>query len=315
MRTLILFVVFFGTVFVVLGVFVFVSRRRLEEVAALRQRMGGSAAQADVNILRDIRKSAVPIIDRLLSGQSITALVERAVARAGVRWSAGEFAIASTLIASIGLLVGQQFGMTAAVLIAALGLLLPTLVLRILQGRRLKRFEQQLPDAIDMIVNAMKAGFSFQAAMKFVGEEMPAPIGAEFMKFYDEQRLGLDVRNALIDLQDRMGSLDIKMFATSLLIQRETGGNLSEILTGLSTLIRDRGALYDEIETLTAEPKLTGAVLAALPVLAFLALVTLNPDMMSPMFNTDLGKRILIYAAASVVVGYVIVRRIAIIDV
>lgn len=316
MQTLILFAVFFGTVFLLLGVYVFANRRRLEAVAALRERMRGGAAYAgDLNILRDVRKSAVPFLDRFLTGQAITPLIERGIQRAGVRWSVGEFVIASALIGAIGLLVGQRWGALAAVLAGAIGLMVPTMLLAFLLKKRLKRLETQLPDALDMIVNAMRAGFSFQAAMKFVGEEMPAPVGEEFMRFYDEQRLGVDVRNALLDLQERVGSLDIKMFVTSLLIQRETGGNLAEILTGLSTLIRDRGALHDQIETLTAEPKFTGTTLAILPVIAFAAIMVLNRPMMDPMFNTDTGRNILLYAAGSVLVGYYLLRRIADVDV
>ncbi len=315
MQTLILFVVFFGTVFALVGVYVFINRRRLEAVAALRERMRGGASMADVNILRDIRKSAVPIVDRFLSGQTLTPLIERAIQRAGVRWSIGEFTIASALIGAIGLLAGQRFGGLIALLLATVGLLLPSLLLRILIGKRLRRLEVQLPDALDMIVNAMRAGFSFQAAMKFVGEEMPAPIGEEFMRFYDEQRLGVDVRHALLDLQERVGTLDIKMFVTSLIIQRETGGNLSEILMGLASLIRDRGALHDQIDTLTAEPKFTGGALAILPVLAFVALTALNPPMMAPMFDTETGRYILAYAVVSVLVGYFLLRRIADVDV
>lgn len=316
MATLILFVVFFGTVFLLVGIYGFVNRRRLETMSALRQRMSNSGgAAAELNILRDVRKSAVPFLDRFLSGQTITPLIEGTIQRAGVRWSVGEFVIASTLLGATGLLLGQQFSLPAAILLAAAGVMLPTLLLGQLKKKRLKKIEVQLPDALDMIVNAMRAGFSFQAAMKFVGEEMPAPLGEEFMRFYEEQRLGMDVRNALLDLQERVGSLDVKMFVTSLLIQRETGGNLSEILTSLSTLIRDRGALHDHIDTLTAEPKFTGLALSALPVLAFIAYSVLNPSMMQPMYTTDLGRNILLYTVSSVVVGYWLLRRMADVDV
>lgn len=314
MQMLVLFAVFFGTALLLLGLYVYVNRRRLEATAALKARLTPGAPPADVNILRDIRKSAVPLLDRLLSGRSLTVFIERAIERSGMRWTVGEFAIASALIASMGLLVGQRFGVVVAIAAATVGLLLPTILLQVQRRRRVARLEEQLPEAIDMIVNAMRAGFSFQAAMKFVGEEMPAPIGEEFSTFYDEQRLGLDVRDALQDLQDRIGTLDIKMFVTSLLIQRETGGNLSEILTGLSTLIRDRAALHDQIETLTAEPKLTGTALASLPLLAFAAIMLLNRPMMEPMFSTDLGRYTLVFAVGALVFGFVLIRRIARID-
>jgi tight adherence protein B len=314
MQTVVLFLVFFGTTLVVLGVYVFANRRRLEATATLKARIGASTSKKSVHILRDLRKSAVPFLDQVLTGRSVTVLIERAIERAGLHWTVGEFTIASALLASMGLLAGQTLGLVPAVAAATVGLLLPTLLVWIQRRRRLARLEQQLPEAIDMIVNAMRAGFSFQAAMKFVGEEMAAPIGEEFATFYDEQRLGLDVRDALLDLQERVDTLDIKMFVTSLLIQRETGGNLGEILTGLSTLIRDRAALRDQIDTLTAEPKLTGNALALLPLLAFGVIMVLNRPMMQPMFDTDTGRYTLIFAAGMLTVGFLLIRRIARID-
>jgi tight adherence protein B len=315
MQTLVLFAVFFGTTLLLLGIYVYANRRRLEATAALKDRLTQGVIPTDVNILRDLRTSAVPMLDRLLSGRSLSVFLARAIERAGMKWTVGEFAIASVLIASMGLLAGQQFGVVVAILAATCGLLLPTMLLQLQRRRRVVRLEEQLPEAVDMIVNAMRAGFSFQAAMKFVGEEMPAPIGEEFSTFYDEQRLGLDVRDALLDLQDRINTIDIKMFVTALLIQRETGGNLSEVLTGLSALIRDRASLHDQIDTLTAEPKLTGAALASLPLLAFLAIMLLNRPMMEPMFTTDVGRYTLIAATGAVAVGFLLIRRIARIDI
>jgi tight adherence protein B len=188
---------------------------------------------------------------------------------------------------------------------------LPFFVLRKMQANRKKKFEDQLPDAIDMIVNAMRAGFSFQAALKFVGEEVPSPLGEEFTRVYDEQRLGSDTRVALLAMQERVGTLDAKMFVTSLLIQRETGGNLSEVLSGLATLVRDRGALRGQVDTLTAEPKFAGRVLALLPVVGFFALLYLNRPMMIPMLTTSTGRFILLYAAGSIAVGYFVLMKIA----
>lgn len=311
MQTLVLFLVFFGTTLVVLGVYVFANRRRLEATAALKARIGATTSGAPVRILRDMRKSAVPMLDRALHGRTVTVLIESAIERAGLHWTVGEFAIASALLASMGLLAAQSFGLPVSLAAATAGLLLPTLLVHIQRRRRVARIEAQLPEAIDMIVNAMRAGFSFQAAMKFVGEEMTPPIGEEFATFYDEQRLGLDVRDALLDLQERVDTLDIKMFVTSLLIQRETGGNLGEILTGLSTLIRDRAALRDQIDTLTAEPKLTGNALAVLPLLAFAVIMVLNRPMMQPMFDTDMGRYILMFAVGILSVGFLMIRWIA----
>lgn len=315
MQGLVLLLVFFGTAMLVLGTYAFINRRRLAAAASLRSRVGDSTPiAAPINILRDTRRSSVAPLDRLLESASVTSAVEYELRRAGATWTVGEFLLGSAVTASLLLLLGQQLGFIIAVFALFAGLAAPFALLRNMQKRRRRRFENQLPEAIDMIVNAMRAGFSFQAALKFVGDEVPAPLGDEFTRVYDEQRLGSDIRAALLSMQERIGTLDAKMFVTSLLIQRETGGNLSEVLSGLATLIRDRAALRGQVDTLTAEPKFSGRVLALLPLVGFLALYWLNKPMMEPLFNSSAGKSLMIYAVVSVMVGYVILMKIADID-
>jgi tight adherence protein B len=312
MQGLVLLLVFFGTPLLVLGTYALINRRRLAAAEVLRRRMGDSAPIAtQMNILRDDRRSSVGFIDSLLDSMKVAESLESELLRAGVKWTVGEFVLGSAVSASVFMLIGQQFGLFAAWIGAAVGAVLPFLVLRNLQSRRKRKFEEQLPDAIDMIVNAMRAGFSFQAALKFVGEEVPTPLGEEFTRVYDEQRLGADTRVALLSMQDRVGTLDAKMFVTSLLIQRETGGNLSEVLSGLATLVRDRSALRGQVDTLTAEPKFAGRVLSLLPVVGFMALLYLNRPMMLPMLTTTTGRYILLYAAGSIAVGYFVLMKIA----
>jgi tight adherence protein B len=312
MQGFVLLLVFFGTALLVLGTYALINRRRLAAAEVLRRRMGDNAPiAAQMNILRDDRRSSVGVIDTLLDSMKVAESLEYELLRAGATWTVGEFVLGSAVVASVLMLLGQQFGLLTAWIGAAVGAVLPFFVLRRMQARRKRKFEEQLPDAIDMIVNAMRAGFSFQAALKFVGEEVPTPLGEEFTRVYDEQRLGADTRVALLAMQDRVGTLDAKMFVTSLLIQRETGGNLSEVLSGLATLVRDRGALRGQVDTLTAEPKFAGRVLALLPVVGFFALLYLNRPMMIPMLTTSTGRYILLYAAGSIAVGYFVLMKIA----
>jgi tight adherence protein B len=312
MQGFVLLLVFFGTALLVLGTYALVNRRRLAAAEVLRRRMGDNAPiVTQMNLLRDRRRSTVAFVDSLLDSMRLTEALEYEMQRAGVNWTVGEFVIGSAVAASVCMLLGQQFGLLLASLGAAFGSVLPFLLIRKMQKTRKRKFEDQLPDAIDMIVNAMRAGFSFQAALKFVGEEIPEPLGVEFTRVYDEQRLGSDARVALLAMQERVGTLDAKMFVTSLLIQRETGGNLSEVLSGLATLIRDRGALRGQVDTLTAEPKFAGRVLAMLPVTGFFAILYLNRPMMMPMLTTSTGRFILLYAAGSILVGYFILMKLA----
>lgn len=312
MLGLTLLLVFFGTALLVLGTYAFINRRRLAAAEVLRKRLGDAAPVApEQKILRESHRSSVAFIDRTLESLQLTEAIEFELRRAGATWSVGEFLLGSAVAASILMLLGQQFGLIAAWIGAALGAALPFIVIRHMKRKRQHKFEEQLPDAIDMIVNAMRAGFSFQAALKFVGEEIPTPLGEEFTRVYDEQRLGSDIRHALLAMQERVGTLDAKMLVTSLLIQRETGGNLSEVLSGLASLVRDRAALRGQVETLTAEPKFAGRTLALLPVVAFFGLSYLNKGMMTPMLTTTTGRYFLLYAAASVAVGYWVLMKLA----
>jgi tight adherence protein B len=201
------------------------------------------------------------------------------------------------------------------VVFGAIGAVLPFMWIKRRQRRRLEAFQAQLPDAIDMLVSAMKAGYSFQAAMNFIGQETPAPLGPEFARFYDEQRLGIDVRSALLSLQTRVDSMDLKMFVTAVLVQRESGGNLGEVLANISDIMRERFALEGELETLTAESRLSARILAALPVLVFLGMFALNPSFMRPMLQQTAGQAMLVLALVSVGLGYLVMVRISDIDV
>jgi len=193
--------------------------------------------------------------------------------------------------------------------------MMPITLLRSKQRKRLSMFRDQLPDAIDMLVSAMKAGYSFQAAMKFIGEEVRDPLGPEFSRFYEEQRLGMEVRTALLALQGRIDSLDLKMFVTAVLIQRETGGNLSEVLGNIGTLMRERAALKADIETLTAESKLSARILSLLPVIVFILVNVISRDFMAPMLASQTGIAVLVGAAFSVMLGYWSMMKIADIDI
>lgn len=310
MRPLALFLVFAGSALLVVGLYAFANRKRLAAREALRERTVPHPPLPE-SLLRDERKSAVPLLDRVLTSHPLTPFIERQLQRAGSRFSVGEFLLGSAALAAIAWLVVEPYGVWQGVTAMIAAALLPTVGLHFMRKRRERRFETQLPEAIDMIVNAMRAGFSLQAAIRFAGEECEAPLGEEFMRFYDEQRLGVDVGTALLSMQDRVESLDLKMFVTALLIQRESGGNLTEILSGLAKIIRDREVLRGQIDTLTAEPRFTGWALSALPVIAFFAIIALNRPMMQPMFDRRDGQMLLVIAALAIVTGFITLRRMA----
>lgn len=317
MFSLVLAGVFVGTLLVVVAAYTVINRRRLVAADNLRDRLApiGPLPTGRESILKHGRTSQLEFLNRLLEGKSFATWLEGALEGAGMRLSVGEYVLLTVVAAGAGFLLGQRFDVLFSVPAAAIGALIPFLVLRHKQRSRLRRFEAALPDAIDMLVNAMKAGYSFQAAMKFIGDEMPAPLGAEFARVYDEQRLGLEVRDALVNLQNRIPTLNTKMFVTALLLQRETGGNLAEIMGNLSSLMRERVTLTGQIDTLTAEPRLSAVVLALMPPLLFLVLSSLNRDYLETLWLTGVGRVMIAYGMLSTVVGYLLLRRIGNIDV
>ncbi|HEX7018679.1 MAG TPA: type II secretion system F family protein [Gemmatimonadaceae bacterium] len=313
MTLIVLLAVFTATILLVLGLYTFINRDRLAETEATRERLRSMQMEGaeTFRIMRDERRSAVPLIDMMLRDQPLAAKMEWELTRAGLKWSVGEFVLASLLSAIAALVTLQVFGLWVAGAAMVGACFAPWFYVRRARRKRDAKMEVQLPDAVDMIVNAMRAGFSLQAAMQFVGQEHPAPLGAEFFRYSEEQRLGVDARAALLDLEDRIGSLDAKMFVTSLLIQRETGGNLTDVLSGLASLIRERIALRDRVRTLTAEPRATAILLSLLPVLLFAGLFFMKRDFMMPLLTTTTGNWVLVYAGGSVILGYAILRKMA----
>jgi tight adherence protein B len=318
-QLLLLAAVFLGTVGVLIGGYLFINRKRLSDADAamrrLRARERNTPASAR-SIIREANVSDLPALDRLLAGRGVTAFVAEQQQKAGETGTPASFLLRLGVFTLIGFALGSLYrGPIVGFLGAVIGFMIPVVLLRGKKAKRLAQFRDQLPDAIDMMISAMRAGYSFQAAMKFIGEEVNAPLGPEFTRFYEEQRLGMEVRVALLALQGRIDSIDLKMFVTAVLIQRETGGNLSEVLGNISTLMRERAALKADIETLTAESKLSARILSLLPLVVFILVNVINPDFMKPMLASTAGVIMFVSAALSVMIGYYTMMKIADIDV
>ena len=308
--------VFLGTILLVIAGYVVVNRRQLVAGDAFRARLAPAPVLGVTSsILKDERTSEILTLNRMLEGKNFTTAVATQIYRAGSKLSVGEFVLLSLVWASFGFLIGRRFDLLVAPLLAVGFGYLPYLNLKRKAAGRLKLFQAQLPEAIDMLVNAMKSGYSLQAAIKFAGDEMPQPLGPEFARVYDEQRLGMELRNALLSLQERVNTLDCKMFVTALLLQRETGGNLAEVLSNLATLMRERVGLRGQIDTLTAEPKMSAIVLALLPVGLFIIVTMANRQYMQPLWTAPMGKMLLLYAIVSIILGYIVLRKIGQIDI
>ncbi len=214
-----------------------------------------------------------------------------------------------------GLMGAVAFGMAGLHpgLIMILGLMAATLPLFWLfwrKKRRLKKFASQLPDALELIGRALRAGHSLASGFNLVASEMSEPISTEFGRIFEEQNLGIPLEEALESITDRVPNLDLRFFCTAVILQRQTGGDLAEILDKIGRLIRDRFRILGQVQALTGEGRLSGIVLLALPPVLFLAVYRLNPGYCMVLFTDEMGRKMLIGAAISQVLGALVIRKI-----
>jgi tight adherence protein B len=289
--------------------------KRLQEVTAVEEE--SDAPAAGKGILKDRKAGALAAIDRLASGSTRGTAIGRWIEQSGVK--AGFTTI--LLIALFNAIVGAVIvGLISRAwwgvpLGATIGFALPFLVLKSKRKRRLNTFEEQFPEALDLISRALKAGHAFATGLKMVADEMPEPVGPEFRKAFDEQNFGLPLKDSLDNLSQRIPSLDVRFFATAVLIQRETGGNLSEILENLAHVVRERFKILRQVRVFTAHGRLTGYVLLALPAFLAVALMFINPEHMNLLFRERMGQMMLTGALVMQMIGYVWIQQVIKIEV
>lgn len=213
-----------------------------------------------------------------------------------------------------GLAALFQAGLMPSVTLAAVGAFLPIFYIKIKKGKRIKAFEAQLGDTLIMMCNGLRSGFSFQQAMENVANDMPAPIGVEFGRVCNEIRFGATLDDALNNMVDRVKSADLMLVVSAVLIQRTTGGNLSEILSTISETIRDRIKIKGEISAITAQGRMSGMIIGALPICIAAILMIINPDYMSTFFTTTAGNIMLAVSVVMEVLGFFAIRKVVTIE-
>ncbi len=278
---------------------------RLRRLAPRRERPGPE-------LERDRRYSAIPWMDRVLRGLRLGERMEMLLYQAGLELRAGTLILLCAVFAAGGYLLGLALFhrlFPALVGFAACGPL-PLLYVLGRKRERMKAFAREFPDALDLLVSALRAGLSFSAAMQIVAEEAPEPVRGEFAVTVEEQALGLEPREALFHLTRRVDVIDLRFFVTAVLLQRETGGNLAEVLANTSALIRDRFRVLGDIRTFTAQGKLTGFILVCLPISVSLFMLVVTPDFFRPMLESHGGRVALWVAAFMQLAGIVAVRKI-----
>ena len=221
-------------------------------------------------------------------------------------------ASAATIALVVTMAVRAPWGLPAG---AIAGFLLPFGILNYKRGKRQRKFEEEFPEALDLISRALKAGHAFATGLKMVADEMAEPVGPEFRKTFDEQNFGLPLKDALDNLTQRVPIIDVRFFATAVLIQRETGGNLSEILENLAHVVRERFKILRQVRVYTAHGRMTGYVLLALPAVLCIALAFINPDHMNLLFRERMGQMLLMTAVVMQTIGFIWIRQVVKIEV
>ena len=291
---------------------------RLDEVAKGLDPEEEVKTDSKAKVLLKTREvGPIPVVDRLIGDTERGTALGRWIDQSGVKTSLSAVLLVAIICAlAVGFLVSLLFrsplGMIAG---GAAGFAIPFAVLSFKRTRRLRKFEEEFPEALDLMARALKAGHAFVTGLKMVAEEMHEPIGPEFRKTFDEQNFGLPLKDALENLTDRIPLLDVRFFATAVMIQRETGGNLSEILENLGHVVRERFKILRQVRVHTAHGRLTGYVLLALPAFLCIALTFINPDHMNLLFRESLGHMLLFAALILQFIGYVWIRQVVKIEV
>jgi tight adherence protein B len=285
---------------------------RLGEVTAT-----AADAEADgTELVKQQHEGLLPGFDRLAAGTTRGFALVRWIEQSGVQISiSGLLLMAAVCGLAVGFLSATLLRMTVGWFAAAIGFAIPFIFLKVKRTRRLRVFEEGFPEALDLVSRALKAGHAFATGLKMVADEMPEPIGPEFRKTFDEQNFGLPLKDALANLTVRIPILDVRFFSTAVLIQRETGGNLSEILENLSHVVRERFKILRQVRVYTAHGRLTGYVLLALPVFLSIALAYINPEHMQLLFTEPLGHMMLGATVIMQTIGYFWIKQVVKIEV
>jgi len=273
----------------------------------------GAAVAKRVHLERPAeRLSNVRAVQAMLSrATSVSGPLDRLVTQSGLKITVGTLVMSSVLAAVIGyglvkwLTYYTYIGLAAAPLFG----MVPYLVVRRARNKRLELFEEQFPESIGLIARALRAGHAFPTGLQMVADEIPAPVGAEFKLVYDRQNFGMSMSDALKGMAERVPILDARFFVTAVLTQRETGGNLSEVLDNLAYVIRERFKVKRQVRVVTAHGRITGWILAALPPALALILCFVSPEHMKTMVTDPLGIKMLVAGGTMQAIGTVIIRK------
>jgi len=318
-----MFILIAIAVFVVVALAVFVIASLMDERSSkarvLRERLStvqksGTEREPiqELALLRDEVMSRIPAFDNLLRNSPQIAGLQTLLEQADVKSRAGNVLLLCLLSgAGLGLVVLLFSGFPQfAWLGLILGAFLPYVYANYKRTKRFSKFEELFPEAIDTLARAVRAGHAFTTALELIANELAEPVASEFRKLFEEQKFGLPVRDALINLTERVPLVDVKFFVTAVMLQRETGGNLAEILDNLSYVIRERFKIMRQVRVHTAQGRMTMMLLMGLPPVIVVTMQAMNPSFIRPLFDDPIGHLLIVVGITLQTVGYFVIRKI-----
>jgi len=312
--TLVLIATFIGVAALVGGAMMMFSGSRRDDLEdrldmlTSNSSAGRGAKDQGPTLLTEPLGKAPPIMDQIMARLgSFSRLIEQS----GLKLTATRFTVLTFIAAGLGAGASAIFIPWMYTPLAGLVTgFFPLLFVLFKRKRRLGKFGKQLPEALELISRALRAGHSLAAGINLAAEEMPDPIASEFGRCYEEQNFGIPLEQALDEMTERIPNLDLRFFATAVILQRQTGGDLAEILDKIGYLVRERFKIWGAIQALTGEGRLSGIVLLALPPVLFLVMYRLNPEYTMVLFNDQLGQKMLLGAVIMQLLGAYVIRKI-----
>lgn len=309
--------VFVAVVLLLEGLYLLWKAQHGQHARQIRQRLEAlarSRAQAHASLLKQDKLSDIPLVERILHRFEGSHGFRLYIEQSGLDWTVSRVMLSSAAVAIVGYLLTTAILRQAMLTGLAAGLaagMLPLLYVYDQRRRRLAKIQKQLPEAIDLLVRALRSGHAFSSGLQMIGEEMPAPISTEFRIVHEEVNFGVSLQQALVNLSVRIPITDLRYFVVAVMIQRESGGNLTEVLGNLSRLIRERHKLLAKVKVLSSEGRLSAWVLAVMPFALAAVMNFVNPEFMTPLWTDPIGIMIVKYMLTLMVIGILLLKKIA----
>lgn len=310
------FLVIFALVLIAVSVgWGFLEAQRKKKVVGMLQTVAGETVVTETTILKESGEGEEDPLTRFIGKFNIAEKIQSNIQQAGLDWSINRLLILTGVAVIAGALIGLRFRVLMFQTASSIGLAvllgaMPYLYVLRKKKKRLALFEEQFPEALDFLARAMRAGHAFSVSLEMLADESAEPLSREFRQVFNEQNLGSPIEQALQNLAKRIPILDVSFFVSAVMLQKETGGNLAEILTKLAYVIRERFRLKGQVKAASAHGRITGLVLTIMPIVLMFALLIVAPGYLQSMAKDPDGKWIIFGAVVGQFLGYYFIRRI-----